>query len=83
MKCCLCGKKIEIKGTWTDGNNAEPIKNGRCCYKCNDEKAIPARLFQHKRIIWKNLEKVIKNERGETNDSAGWCFDNKGEGNQR
>ena len=30
MKCCLCNK--EIIG---NGNNAEPLKKGRCCDDCN------------------------------------------------
>ena len=29
-RCCLCGKKY--KGF---GNNAEPLKVGRCCDTCN------------------------------------------------
>ena len=29
--CCLCGD--EIKGY---GNNAEPLAEGRCCDRCND-----------------------------------------------
>ena len=44
IKCCLCKKDIEPKGSWTQGNNAEPVKKGRCCDKCNWEKVIPARL---------------------------------------
>ena len=43
MKCCLCKKEIEIKGTWKEGNNAMPIKDGRCCDNCNI-KVILARL---------------------------------------
>jgi len=39
MKCCLCKK--QIKGY---GNNAQPIKDGRCCDECNLKKVIPARL---------------------------------------
>lgn len=31
MKCCICGK--EIKGY---GNNAEPLKKGKCCDNCNE-----------------------------------------------
>ena len=44
MKCCLCKKQIEVKGTWTSGNNANPIKNGRCCDLCNATKVIPTRF---------------------------------------
>ena len=44
MKCCLCKNKIEIKRNWKEGNNAQPIKKGRCCDMCNTLKVIPARL---------------------------------------
>jgi len=37
--CILCKRKY--KG-W--GNNAEPLKKGRCCDNCNNTKVIPARL---------------------------------------
>lgn len=30
MKCCLCNN--DIKG---HGNNAEPLKKGKCCDECN------------------------------------------------
>jgi len=44
MKCCICRKEIEPVGTWTEGNNAQPVKDGRCCDVCNKTKVIPARL---------------------------------------
>lgn len=44
MKCCLCKGQIEDKGYWNKGNNAEPLKTGRCCDTCNATKVIPARL---------------------------------------
>lgn len=44
MKCCLCNKPIEAKGSWKKGNNAEPIKKGRCCDICNATTVIPVRL---------------------------------------
>ena len=50
MKCCLCGKEIEKKYSpdgklvWDQGNNAQPLKNGRCCDKCDMTKVIPTRL---------------------------------------
>jgi len=46
IKCSICGKPIEPKGTWTHGNNADPINLGRCCDKCDSEVVIPARLAQ-------------------------------------
>ena len=42
MKCSICKGKIEKHKTpegkvyWTQGHNAEPLSNGRCCNKCND-----------------------------------------------
>jgi hypothetical protein len=47
MKCCLCKKVIEVKGTWKEGNNAMPLKEGRCCDKCNNTKVLPARLANY------------------------------------
>jgi len=44
MKCCLCKKEIEIKGNWDQGNNANPVMDGRCCDDCNAEKVIPERM---------------------------------------
>tara|TARA_R100001377_G_C3079732_1_gene71977 strand:- start:248 stop:406 length:159 start_codon:yes stop_codon:yes gene_type:complete len=29
---------------WKGGHNAFPLKDGRCCTKCNKEKVIPARI---------------------------------------
>jgi len=48
--CVICGKKIKPQKTdngetyWDNGHNALPVKEGRCCDKCNQEKVIPARL---------------------------------------
>ena len=37
--CCICGR------TYTHwGNNADPVKNGRCCDICNNLYVIPARI---------------------------------------
>ena len=52
MKCCLCKKEIEKTYNKEGemcceiGNNAEPLKSGRCCDECNMSKVIPARLKQ-------------------------------------
>ena len=47
--CVLCGDALDVLykngvAIWTDGHNAEPEANGRCCNFCNDTKVIPARL---------------------------------------
>lgn len=46
MKCVICGK--EFQGY---GNNAMPVKEGRCCEDCNVYVVIPQRIkegFQRK-----------------------------------
>ena len=47
--CVLCGDALDVLykngvAIWTDGHNAEPLENGRCCNFCNDTEVIPARL---------------------------------------
>lgn len=37
--CVICGKEYDGYG-----NNAEPVKSGKCCDKCNQEVVIPTRL---------------------------------------
>jgi hypothetical protein len=32
---------------WRDGNNAQPIMDGRCCDECNNTLVIPARLARY------------------------------------
>lgn len=44
LVCCICGKPIESENGWTQGHNAEPVANGRCCRECNFAFVIPARL---------------------------------------
>jgi len=46
MKCCLCNKEIEVEAVsgWAEGNNAMPLKDGRCCEMCNYHKVIPERI---------------------------------------
>lgn len=39
MKCCICRKDA---GKY--GNNALPLKDGRCCDTCNYDIIIPLRL---------------------------------------
>lgn len=52
MRCSICGEDIEKKYLpdgrmyWDNGNNAEPINDGRCCDKCDWAIVIPARLAQ-------------------------------------
>lgn len=46
MKCCLCGNEIEknpLSG-WDQGNNAQPLADGRCCDECDYALVIPQRI---------------------------------------
>ena len=46
MTCSICFNEIptEHSSHWTQGHNAQPVNNGRCCGKCNDTVVIPARM---------------------------------------
>jgi hypothetical protein len=46
MKCCICNKEIDKQGAWTQGHNAMPVKDGRCCSSCNSDIVIPERLVR-------------------------------------
>jgi hypothetical protein len=49
-KCCLCNENIEVvrslcgEVAWTEGHNADPLAEGRCCDTCNWTKVVPARI---------------------------------------
>jgi hypothetical protein len=42
-KCCICCKPLKDEF----GNNAQPVKEGRCCNECNASVVVPARLNQN------------------------------------
>ncbi len=50
MKCSICNEEIEKikdedgKIIWDQGNNAEPVNEGRCCNSCNSGVVLPARI---------------------------------------
>ena len=45
MNCDICNNEIGVEfGGWTQGHNAQPVTNGRCCLKCNGEVVMPKRL---------------------------------------
>jgi hypothetical protein len=45
MKCSICEKEIPVKeGGWSQGNNAQPVNDGRCCDDCNMNVVVPARM---------------------------------------
>lgn len=49
--CCLCSGPLDVKRTsdgeiyWDKGENAHPVKDGRCCLACNATIVIPTRLW--------------------------------------
>jgi len=45
MKCCLCNNQIEVEiSGWSEGHNALPLVEGRCCGTCNAISVMPARM---------------------------------------
>ena len=48
MKCVICKHPIEIKTigstVWRQGNNAQPVADGRCCDLCDCLVVIPTRM---------------------------------------
>ena len=48
MNCSICEEKIIADPFgWEGGNNAEPINDGKCCYLCDINVVLPARLAEH------------------------------------
>jgi hypothetical protein len=50
-KCVICDRPIDVIGNWTEGHNALPITEGRCCTNCNENKVLPARMGLKKKGI--------------------------------
>ena len=53
MQCSICNGQVDEhrhpetgEVYWTEGHNAEPVNDGRCCTVCNDLVVIPARIKQ-------------------------------------
>ncbi len=45
MDCSICQGHIPMEPNgWMEGNNAQPVNDGRCCNLCNWTDVIPARL---------------------------------------
>jgi hypothetical protein len=48
LECSICGGDIDVQPNgWADGNNAEPVNDGRCCDFCNWAVVIPARIREY------------------------------------
>jgi len=56
MECVICKGTIESvrdgngNVVWEEGNNALPVKEGRCCNVCNFTEVIPARLAAYAEV---------------------------------
>ena len=47
MKCIICIEEIEVEiSGFSEGHNAQPLAEGRCCSECNDFAVLPARIKQ-------------------------------------
>lgn len=51
LKCCICG--TEFVGY---GNNAEPIRKGICCDKCNAHFVIASRIIKAKNASYEIIK---------------------------
>ena len=48
MKCVICSQEITADPNgWDGGCNAEPVADGQCCHKCDNEVVLPARFIQY------------------------------------
>ena len=67
-KCVICG--LDYSGY---GNNAEPVKSGRCCNSCNDMTVIPMRMASTKPLIEDDIKITEEHRQGEQLDGFGEC----------
>ena len=58
MDCSICKNPIKVVGTWDLGNDAWPVKNGRCCDACDMSVVLTARID------------MMKDERKEVKDNG-------------
>ena len=45
-KCCICDGDIDEIAGWKKGHSAWPVKEGRCCSKCEVNRVLPARVIR-------------------------------------
>jgi len=67
MQCSICSGSIDEhrhpetgEVYWTEGHNAEPVNDGRCCTSCNENVVMRARL-----------QKIFPDSRIESVDRSG------------
>ena len=48
MKCVICKQEITADPFGREGGcNAEPVASGQCCYRCDNNIVLPARLAEY------------------------------------
>lgn len=57
LKCCICG--TEFVGY---GNNAEPIRKGVCCDRCNERYILTSRI-----LSWSGAFEIARTHQEEKN----------------
>tara|TARA_R110002096_G_scaffold168297_2_gene338844 strand:+ start:766 stop:966 length:201 start_codon:yes stop_codon:yes gene_type:complete len=61
MICIICkgeiDKQYNNKGVmyWDQGHNAQPVADGQCCNRCNEDIVIPMRMTDMKMTMYGNL----------------------------
>ena len=71
MECVICKQKITADPFgWDGGCNAEPVASGQCCYRCDIDVVIPARLAQYG-IKSDDVENVVADIRSEVSKVNG------------
>ena len=48
MECVICKQEITADPYgWEGGCNAEPVAEGQCCYRCDVDVVLSARMIQY------------------------------------
>ena len=77
MDCVICGEVIGAdRYGWDGGANAEPVAEGQCCWKCDENVVLPRRILDIRKIedhLREQRQEILKNRRallGEVNDES-------------
>ena len=74
-KCSICEETIMTDPFgWGGGCNAQPINDGTCCYQCDINVVLPARLAEYG-FKDKEIEEVIKLKQKEAETWDSICTD--------
>ena len=59
MKCVLCNEDIKPNAVgWDEGNNAEPLAEGRCCDACNKDVILRRISYRLDETIWETPDEA-------------------------